>query len=289
MRIFAWRIILDRNGLLNLLLTGTGLLRHHSSAFLYTTSAVVLTLTSVAIPYVFVAAYAAIERVPFSLVEAAKDNGASAARGVHDGDLAAYPGRDGNRGRVGVPDGDGRLRDTVDGRRHQRHHARDGNLVGVRACRQLAPGSRDGRVRDGNRGRPPDGPVLGHAQSRRADRGRFRRAGGSGPVAQADAVGKGRPPRRTRAVPRALRVPLRAARRHPAVLVQRLPGSVAAVHGLHAALVWRSRGQPGNAGGGPAQPRAGNRRDRHRRRGGHDILLRLRFIGRPAAPRCWRT
>ncbi len=49
-----------------------------SQLFLYTTFSVVLTLTSIAIPYVFIAAYTAIERVPQSLVEAARDNGASA-------------------------------------------------------------------------------------------------------------------------------------------------------------------------------------------------------------------
>jgi ABC-type spermidine/putrescine transport system permease subunit II len=77
MRIFAWRVILDEHGVLN---TGLGILSAPSSAFLYTRFSVILVLTSVAIPYVFVAAYAAIERVPFSLIEAAQDNGASPFR-----------------------------------------------------------------------------------------------------------------------------------------------------------------------------------------------------------------
>lgn len=80
MRIFAWRVILGEKGLLNTALMQIGLISKPSSLFLYTSFSVVLTLTSVAIPYVFVAAYTAIERVPFSLVEAARDNGASALR-----------------------------------------------------------------------------------------------------------------------------------------------------------------------------------------------------------------
>ncbi len=80
MRDFAWRVILGERGLLNTVLVQGGVLAKPSSLFLYTPWSVVLTLTTVAIPYVFVAAYTAIERVPFSLVEAARDNGASPLR-----------------------------------------------------------------------------------------------------------------------------------------------------------------------------------------------------------------
>jgi spermidine/putrescine transport system permease protein len=78
MRIFAWRVILGERGVLNTMLVDLGLIERPSSLLLYTPLSVILTLTTVAIPYVFVAAYTAIERVPFSLVEAARDNGASA-------------------------------------------------------------------------------------------------------------------------------------------------------------------------------------------------------------------
>jgi ABC-type spermidine/putrescine transport system permease subunit I len=80
MRIFAWRIILGERGVLNTLLLDLGLISKPSALFLYTPLSVVLTFTSMAIPYVFVAAYAAIERVPASLMEAARDNGASSYR-----------------------------------------------------------------------------------------------------------------------------------------------------------------------------------------------------------------
>jgi spermidine/putrescine transport system permease protein len=80
MRIFAWRVILGERGLLNSLLMTTGLISEPSQWLLYTSFSVMLTLTSIAIPYVFIAAYTAIERVPQSLVEAARDNGASSFR-----------------------------------------------------------------------------------------------------------------------------------------------------------------------------------------------------------------
>jgi spermidine/putrescine transport system permease protein len=80
MRIFAWRVILGERGILNSFLLTSGLVDKPSQVFLYTTFSVILTLTSIAIPYVFIAAYTAIERVPQSLVEAARDNGASAFR-----------------------------------------------------------------------------------------------------------------------------------------------------------------------------------------------------------------
>lgn len=77
MRIFAWRIILGERGLLNNLLMSSGLISQPSQWLLYTSFSVVLTFTSIAIPYVFIAAFTAIERVPQSLIDAARDNGAS--------------------------------------------------------------------------------------------------------------------------------------------------------------------------------------------------------------------
>ncbi len=80
MRVFAWRVILGENGAINSLLVNAGILSHPSDAFLYTRFAVVLTLSYVAIPYVFVSSYTALERVPQSLIEASQDAGASAFR-----------------------------------------------------------------------------------------------------------------------------------------------------------------------------------------------------------------
>lgn len=77
MRVFAWRIILGENGVLNSALVEFGILAEPTTAFLYTRFTVLLTLTYVAIPFVFIAAYSALERIPRSLIEAAEDSGAS--------------------------------------------------------------------------------------------------------------------------------------------------------------------------------------------------------------------
>lgn len=80
MRVFAWRLILGENGVLNSFLVSTGILDAPSTAFLYTPFAVFLTFVYVATPYVFVAAYAALERIPHNLIEASQDAGAGPVR-----------------------------------------------------------------------------------------------------------------------------------------------------------------------------------------------------------------
>lgn len=77
MRVFAWRIILGESGVLNSFLKSIGLINRPSGAFLYSTTTVIMTLTYVAIPYVFLVSYTALERVPAHLYEASGDCGAS--------------------------------------------------------------------------------------------------------------------------------------------------------------------------------------------------------------------
>jgi spermidine/putrescine transport system permease protein len=77
MRIFAWKIILGENGILNGALVNTGILSHPSSAFLYSPVTIIVALTYVGIPYVFLASYTMLERIPPSLYEASGDCGAS--------------------------------------------------------------------------------------------------------------------------------------------------------------------------------------------------------------------
>jgi spermidine/putrescine transport system permease protein len=80
LRVFAWRIILGERGILNGFLTTTGLLSEPSDTFLYSRTTVVLTLTYIVIPYVFLASYTVLERIPDSVYEASADCGASAWR-----------------------------------------------------------------------------------------------------------------------------------------------------------------------------------------------------------------
>lgn len=76
-RVYAWKIILGDSGVINTTLTTVGLIDAPLSFMLYSRFAVFLTLTYVSIPFVFVAAYAALERIPRPLFEAAADSGAS--------------------------------------------------------------------------------------------------------------------------------------------------------------------------------------------------------------------
>lgn len=80
MRVFAWKIILGEKGVLNGMLESIGILDKPSTAFLYSTTTVILTLTYVAIPYVFLAAYTSLDRIPKHYYEASGDCGASAWR-----------------------------------------------------------------------------------------------------------------------------------------------------------------------------------------------------------------
>ncbi len=80
MRVFAWRLILGERGVLNSVLVWSGILSHPSEAFLYSRFAVLLTFVYVSIPFIFVSVHSAIERIPYNLIEAANDCGASGLR-----------------------------------------------------------------------------------------------------------------------------------------------------------------------------------------------------------------
>ena len=77
MRVFAWKIILGENGVLNTFLVQASILEEPTRVLIYNRVTVVLTLAYVAIPYVFITAYTALERIPSNLLEASKDCGAS--------------------------------------------------------------------------------------------------------------------------------------------------------------------------------------------------------------------
>jgi spermidine/putrescine transport system permease protein len=76
LRVFAWKIVLAYNGVLNSFLTGTGILSEPSLAFLNTPAAVVVTLAHAYAPFAILPIYVALETMPRSLAEAAADLGA---------------------------------------------------------------------------------------------------------------------------------------------------------------------------------------------------------------------
>ena len=78
LRILAWKVILGSNGLLNSLLIQAGFIQEGSAWLLYSTSAVVVTLVYVWIPFVALPIFAALQRIDSSLVEAAADLGCPA-------------------------------------------------------------------------------------------------------------------------------------------------------------------------------------------------------------------
>jgi spermidine/putrescine transport system permease protein len=74
---YAWKTILGYDGVLNGFLQYLHLTREPVSFFLYSPFAVVLTLTHIYTPFVFLPLYASLEHIPRKLIEASHDLGAS--------------------------------------------------------------------------------------------------------------------------------------------------------------------------------------------------------------------
>lgn len=75
-RIYAWIAILGNNGFLNSFLLSTGLIDTHVQ-FLYNKYAVILVTAYTYLPFAILPLYSSIEKFDFSLLEAARDLGAS--------------------------------------------------------------------------------------------------------------------------------------------------------------------------------------------------------------------
>jgi spermidine/putrescine transport system permease protein len=73
---FAWKTILGSGGILNAALQGVGLAHEPVRLFLYNEFSVVLTLTYIFTPFAVLSIYAQLERIPTSLIEAARNLGA---------------------------------------------------------------------------------------------------------------------------------------------------------------------------------------------------------------------
>jgi spermidine/putrescine transport system permease protein len=78
-RVFAWKIVLAFNGVLNSALLTSGLTREPILAFLNTPAAVVVTLAHAYAAFAILPIYVALETIPRSLLEAASDLGATPA------------------------------------------------------------------------------------------------------------------------------------------------------------------------------------------------------------------
>ena len=74
---YAWKTILGSDGVLNGFLQYLHLTKEPVSFFLYSPFAVVLMLTHIYTPFVFLPLYASLEHIPRNLIEASEDLGAS--------------------------------------------------------------------------------------------------------------------------------------------------------------------------------------------------------------------
>ena len=74
---YAWKTILGSEGVLNGFLQYLHITREPVSFFLYSPFAVVLMLTHIYTPFVFLPLYASLEHIPRNLIEASQDLGAS--------------------------------------------------------------------------------------------------------------------------------------------------------------------------------------------------------------------
>jgi spermidine/putrescine transport system permease protein len=77
---YAWKTILGTDGVLNGFLQYLHIVHHPVEFLLYSPFAVVIMLTHIYTPFVFLPIYAALEHVPRNLVEASLDLGASPSR-----------------------------------------------------------------------------------------------------------------------------------------------------------------------------------------------------------------
>jgi spermidine/putrescine transport system permease protein len=83
-KIYAWKSILGRDGILNGALMGLGLVDEPVQALIYSQGAVVLTLTYFLLPFAILPIYGALRSIPDSHLAAARDLGAGPWRAVRD-------------------------------------------------------------------------------------------------------------------------------------------------------------------------------------------------------------
>jgi len=79
LRVYVWKLILGRTGLINGALMSVGLIDEPISALLYNRFSVCLTLTYILLPFAFLPIYTALEKIHPAYIEASLDLGGSPA------------------------------------------------------------------------------------------------------------------------------------------------------------------------------------------------------------------
>ena len=83
-KIYAWKSILGREGILNGILMWTGIIDEPLTLFIYSANGVVITLAYFLLPFAILPIYGSMRAIPDSLLEAAHDLGASNFRAARD-------------------------------------------------------------------------------------------------------------------------------------------------------------------------------------------------------------
>ncbi len=83
-RIYAWRSVLSANGLVSVILMALGLADEPDSYLLYNWTGVVVTLLNVYLPFATLPIYSALLNIERSVIEAARDLGASPLRAFYE-------------------------------------------------------------------------------------------------------------------------------------------------------------------------------------------------------------
>ena len=83
-KIYAWKSILGRDGIINAALLGLGLIDEPLSVFIYNTNSVVITLTYFLLPFAVLPIYGSMRSIPEDFLEAARDLGAGPLRAATD-------------------------------------------------------------------------------------------------------------------------------------------------------------------------------------------------------------
>jgi spermidine/putrescine transport system permease protein len=83
-KIYAWKSILGRDGIINAALLGLGIIDEPLSIFIYNANSVVITLTYFLLPFAVLPIYGSMRAIPEDFLEAARDLGAGPGRAALD-------------------------------------------------------------------------------------------------------------------------------------------------------------------------------------------------------------
>ncbi len=157
-RIYAWRMLLGREGIINEALMQIGLIDAPIDALLFSKFAVIVVLSTSYLTYTVIPIYAAMKAIDRNMFEAALDLGCGLVHDRPPDPAAADRARDLRRPAARLHPALHRLRQPRAGRRHRGLHARE---------RRQRPGARERRPERRRRDEHADARRLGPVRDRR--------------------------------------------------------------------------------------------------------------------------